>query len=483
MHPVTTPRVCIVGESPGVGKSFFVTGLLMALKKRGMSVSCAVLGTALQQAVVYSRIIRRYVRCLDIDMIGYSGILDAVGHLSIGSEILIIDGTGGIFDGSSYDSRSPSTDLVCIQREEFPSILVCDVDRLTPSILARLYGFTSFPDGPGFDGVVFNKTHSPLAMEERSSFRELFSETGAPDFLGSIPNLNFSHELPQEDDYQAVNRTLISKKLLEIACQVVESHVDIDGVLAIADRAKCLESRESIPVVPRGVCRIAVADDSCFNVCFQDNLDYLRLAGADIVTFSPLVDTTLPTNTAAVYLPGGCLSEYAEVLEENVKLGHAIKEFVARGGVLFSEGAGTAVLSHTFQPKGTSRVFKGYGVIPLDVIEDRCNPSRGTIIIRDSCILGEPGMEFAGLCPSDWKVAPSSTTHSSVPCVLALENESGFTVQDGLSVTAQTCSTFNFLHFGSNPNAAKNLVSAALAFKAAPSSASEEQAVHDVHGE
>ena len=56
-------------------------------------------------------------------------------------------------------------------------------------------------------------------------------------------------------------------------------------------------------------------------------------------------------------------------------------------------------------------------------------------------------------------------------------------MQDGLSVTAQTCSTFNFLHFGSNPNAAKNLVSAALAFKAAPSSASEGQAVHDVHGE
>lgn len=480
MPQVTTPRVCIVGESPGVGKSFFVTGLLMALKNRGISVSCAVLGTELQQAVVYSRIIRRYVRCLDIDMIGYSGLLDAAGQLSMGSEILIVDGSGGIFDGKPHDSTSPSTDLMCIQQEEFPSILVCDVDRLTPSILARLYGFTSFPDGPGFDGVVFNKASAPLGIQERNNFRELFAETGAPDFLGAIPRMNSFQKSPEELDIQAINRTLVSKKLLDLACELVELHIDIDGILAIADRAKRLDYREPISVVSKGTCRIAVADDSCFNVCFQDNLDYLRLAGADIVTFSPLIDTALPTNIAAVYIPGGCISEYADVLEKNVSLGNALKAFVARGGVLFSEGAGTAVLSHTFQPKESGRVFEGYGVIPLDVVEDRCDPTLGKMIVRDPCIFGEVGMEFAGLCPSDWKVAPSS---SSIPSVLALDTGSGFTVQDGWSVTAHTCCTFNFLHFGSNFDATKNFISAALAFKRASNLASEGQVVHDIDRE
>lgn len=479
MGRMTIPRVCIVGESPGVGKSFFVTGLLMALKKRGMSVSCAVLGTALQQAVVYSRIVRRHVRCLDTDLIGYSGLLNSVGELSIGADILIVDGTGGIFDGRCYDSTRPSTDLVCIQQEEFPSILVCELDRLTPSVLARLYGFTSFPDGPGFEGVIFNKTRAPLTHGECDNFRELFSATGAPDFLGCIPRLSCSDDLPKSYDYQAVNRTLISKKLLDVACEVVESYIDIDGVLTIADSAKSFQDKEPITPVPKKTCRIAVAYDSCFNVCFQDNLDLLRLAGVDIVTFSPLIDATLPKNIAGVYLPGGCISEYADVLEENVQLGHSIEAFVSQGGVLFSEGAGTAVLSRTFRPERSSRAFKGYGLIPLDVIEDRSEPSLGKIIIRESCILGEPGMECASLCPSDWKATPSSTSCSSISSVLDFKNDSGFMVQDGLSVTAQTVSTFNFIHFGSNVGIVRNFMSAMLAHKAGARGVSEGQAVRN----
>lgn len=483
MAQITIPRVCIVGESPAVGKSFLVTGLLAALKKRGMSVSCAVFGTALQQAVVYSRVIRRYVRCLDFDLIGYSGILDAVGQLSIGSDILIVDGTCGIFDGNAYDATRPSTDLLCIQQEEFPSILVCDVGRLTPSILARVYGFTSFPDGPNFEGVIFNKVSTPLAHSERDKFRELFSETGAPDFVGCVPHLNFPDELPQEYDCQASNRTLVSRKFLELACEAAEAHLDIDGILAIADRARSLESRDVISTVPKGLFRIAVAHDSCFNVCFQDNLDLLRLAGADIVTFSPLVDTALPKNIGAVYLPGGCLSEYATVLAQNEELGLSIKSFVSHGGVLLSEGAGTALLSRTFRPEGSSSEFKGYGVIPLDVIQDRSQPSLGKMIVRDACILGEQGVELACLCPSDWKVTPSSKSGSSVPSVLDLQNESGFTVQDGFSVTAQAVSTFNFMHFGSNPGLIKNLISSVLAFRTVTNRVSEETTLHNVRDE
>ena len=83
------PRIMFAGTSAGVGKSLIMTGLLMALRRRGLSVSCCVTGIALQQAVIYSRLTQRHVRCLDRDVLKPDEIRCAVGQIGHGADLEI----------------------------------------------------------------------------------------------------------------------------------------------------------------------------------------------------------------------------------------------------------------------------------------------------------------------------------------------------------------------------------------------------------
>lgn len=463
MTKASVPRICIVGESRGVGKSLLVAGLLLAFRKRGLSVSCAILGTALQQAAVYSHLIRRYVRCLDVEMLGYQGVLDAVGQISAGSDIVILDGSKGIFDGSVQDHTVPTTDLICIQKDEFPAILVFNVDYLTPSVLARVYGFTSFPDGPSFDAILFNRLKSVPDLNAQQRFQQLLRETGAPECVGYVPSVNLCGEFPQSDDCQGVNRVAVPIQLLNMVSDTVESALDLDKIIACAAAAKDFEFQPIHSLVKRGEARLAVAHDSCFSVSYQDNLDLLRLAGAEIVPFSPLADSGIPTGVGGVYLPGGCIAEYSDVLERNTDLAESLRNFVEDGGVLFSEGAGTALLAKTFRPEGSDRAYNGFGILPIHVVQDLPCFSLVQFYVTQSCILGDEGTGFNALAPSDWKLLPNSVSELKAEYVLGWKTAAGFTGREGLSVTGQSCSTFSFIHFGSNPFVVNHLLSAITA--------------------
>jgi len=60
------------------------------------------------------------------------------------------------------------------------------------------------------------------------------------------------------------------------------------------------------PVAPAlASARIGVARDRAFCFYYEDNLDALRQAGAEIVDFSPMHDAELPPNLDALYFGGG----------------------------------------------------------------------------------------------------------------------------------------------------------------------------------
>ena len=45
--------------------------------------------------------------------------------------------------------------------------------------------------------------------------------------------------------------------------------------------------------------------DKAFCFAYAETLDCLRTAGAELVFFSPVHDTTLPEDICGLYLPGG----------------------------------------------------------------------------------------------------------------------------------------------------------------------------------
>ncbi len=458
----SVPRLYVTGAGVGVGKSLLVTGLLLALRRRGVSVSCVVVGRALQQAVIYHRITRRYTRCLDPGVLNQREIAAVVGQASRGADLILIDGAEGI--GTDHGATPQHAERELARLMGAPIVLALDYSNMEKQVaeISR-----SVRGNASFGGCVVNRIRGDKALPEAmdSTKRELsdvISTLGQVPCLGALPELKVKGELPPYGVIQEKGFVAVPLQFLSEIEHVVSSNVDLDGILSLAACAKPLEYEDAMPVVRHGGCRIAVADDSSFGLCYQDNLDILRLVGADIVSFSPLADAALPRSIGGIYIPGAYLSECADLVSANTRLFRSILEFSAAGGVVYSEGSGTALLCRSYKLMNAPKVFPGVGLIPADAMQVRERPQVVRASIVEESVLGSVGAAISGFSSGEWQIRGRSVGMAD-PIINTLRCESahGGSYLEGYSASAQSCSTLHFLHFASNPQLARFLVLAA----------------------
>jgi len=460
----TVPRLYVSGAGVGVGKSLLVTGLLLALRRRGMSVSCVVVGRALQQAVIYHRITRRYTRCLDPAVLSQDEITAIVGQASRGADLVLIDGAEGI--GANQGASAEYEEWELARLLGAPLVLTLNHSEIQRQVF-ELSG--SSEAHVACDAVVVNRVRVDKASHQgseptRRDFSDVLSPLGKIGCLGALPEITVKGELPPYGAMQERSFVAVPLQFLTEIERAVASNIDLDATLLLAARAQPLQYEDALPVVRHGGCRIAVADDSSFGLCYQDNLDTLRLVGADLISFSPLADSALPRSIGGVYIPGAYLSECADLMSSNTRLFRALLEFSVAGGVVYSEGAGTAMLCRSFKLTDSSRVFSGAGLIPADAVQVR---ERSTVmrasIVEDS-VLGTVGAAISGFSSGEWHIRGRNIgVADTIINTLRCESLDGTSSLEGYSASAQSCGTCHFLHFGSNPEFAKFLVLAAAA--------------------
>ncbi len=137
------------------------------------------------------------------------------------------------------------------------------------------------------------------------------------------------------------------KRWLERVRSRIEETVNVDLIIDLA----CGASELSFPPynafeqrsVPRAT--IAVARDAAFNFIYEDNLDLLRAAGAEIAFFSPLNDHGLPPQTQGLYLCGGFPELYASRLASNTEMLNAIRGAFSCGMPIYAECGGLMYLT------------------------------------------------------------------------------------------------------------------------------------------
>lgn len=330
------PSFIVSGTSSGSGKTTVALGLMAAFSHLGYTVQPFKCGPDFIDPGLHRLITGTVSRNLDPWMCG-SEFTQKTYHANCpGSDISIIEGVMGMFDGGISSSGSLSGLL------GIPAILVLDVRSMAESAAAVVKGFETLDPEVAPAGVIFNRVGSRRHLQLVS---DAVRSHCRAEILGHLPR-SVDFAIPSRHlGLLTGDETPISREAIHLLARTVIDHIDLKRLLSLG--GKTSRSMVDLPPPPRpaGPCRIAVARDKAFCFYYEDNFDLLRAAGGELVFFSPLHDQRLPDNVDGVYLGGGYPELYAKELSNNNSMLCALAEWIDNDRPVYAECGGFMYLT------------------------------------------------------------------------------------------------------------------------------------------
>lgn len=361
------PRFMVAAIQGRSGKTTFTIGLLKALRERGYHVQPFKKGPDYIDPSWASIASGIPCRNLDAVMMRPEQIKHALCHSARESDLAVIEGAMGIFDGLDIEGSNSSAELAHLLQT--PVILVVSGQRITRSVAALINGVVHFDPRIEIAGVVLNQVARP---------RHLGIMTGAIEKYCDVPILG---ALPKMKDIEIPDRHLglvpageqeMLLSRIDRLGEVVEQHVDLDRIIEIARSAEPVEDLlpEPVQVVLPKAPRIGVFKDRAFSFYYPENLEALEMQGAELVEIDAMADTDLK-DADGLYIGGGFPEVFVEELTANEALRAKVCDAAHDGMPIYGECGGLMYLSQAIVTR-SGRRYPMVGVFPYDVtIEER----------------------------------------------------------------------------------------------------------------
>ena len=323
----------IAGTGSGSGKTTITLGILAALKARGLRVQPFKCGPDFIDPTLHRMVTNEISSNLDLRMCGKDFCQKIFNQRFSNKDVAVVEGVMGLFDGGEASSAALACEL------NLPVILVVDARSAAESVAALVKGFETFSPESNVIGVIFNQVGSARHREliERGMAGNCKSQ-----ILGFFPrNQRFTIQDRHLGLHMGEENPLDGDGLRELAGKI-EEHIDLDLLLKIT------VAKNQEGTVPRSLpgadvkkrARLAVAKDAAFCFYYPDNLRMLEDAGAELVYFSPLHDSSLPAGCDAVYFGGGYPELFADELSRNRSMLSSVVEFAEANGIIYGECGG-----------------------------------------------------------------------------------------------------------------------------------------------
>ncbi|WP_319804683.1 cobyrinate a,c-diamide synthase [Nocardioides malaquae] len=339
--PTLLPRVVLAAPSTGQGKTTISTGLMAALRARGLEVSGHKVGPDYIDPGYHALATGRPGRNLDPHLVGEERITPLLLHGARGADVAVVEGVMGLHDGRIGADGFASTAHVA-KLTRTPVVLVVDIARMSRSVGAVVAGMAAYDAGVDVVGVILNRAGSArnVAEVERSLRLPVLGVVPRDDTIAS-PSRHLGL-VPAGERYE-------SAEVVTRLGEQVGRHVDLDAVLELARRAPDLTDTAWDPT--REVRRlegdspvVAVAGGRAFTFAYAETEELLRAAGCTVVPFDPLRDRALPDGTRALLLGGGFPEMHVQQLARNRALLDQVRDAVAAGLPTVAECAGLLYL-------------------------------------------------------------------------------------------------------------------------------------------
>jgi cobyrinic acid a,c-diamide synthase len=340
------PRIIIAGTQSGCGKTTIASGIMAALTARGMKVQPFKVGPDFIDPSHHTQICGRPSRNLDPFMMGERGCVETFLRATDGADIAVIEGVMGMYDGVDGSDLASTAHVARILKA--PVVLVIDARGMSRSVHALIDGYRRYDTSISFAGVIFNRIGS---LRHRSMIEVSLD----------IPSFGM---IPRKEDLAVQSRHLGLVMAHESAAMsdfgdIIEEHADLDALIASAALAPPLKGKKRSNTTVQNVrTSVGVALDGAFCFYYQDNLDLLCRAGAELVFFSPLIDP-LP-EVDAVYLGGGYPELHLPALAAS-RCKHDVKKATESGMPLYAECGG---LMYLVKEVTTDNTYKMSGILP-----------------------------------------------------------------------------------------------------------------------
>ncbi len=344
-----TARLVVAGTHSGVGKTTVATGLMAAFARRGRKVAGFKVGPDFIDPSYHALATGRPGRNLDAFLSGTDLIGPLFAHGAYGADLAIVEGVMGMFDGATGGGELASTAQVA-KLLRAPVVLVVDCSAMARSVAAVVHGFVGFDPDVTVAGVILNRVGSD---RHEALLREALRQAGPP-VLGVLhrrtalatPERHLGLVPTAERGMDA------ARTVAELAAAIADD-CDLDAIEATASSAVPFAARPWDPGAGAGcdvtrdqrqAVRLGVASGPAFSFLYQENLELLEAAGAEVVPFDPTSDPRLPDGISALYLGGGFPETHAEALSANAPLRAAVREFAASGAPVVAECGGLLYL-------------------------------------------------------------------------------------------------------------------------------------------
>ncbi len=383
------PRVVIAATKSGSGKTTIVTGLLAALRQKGVKVQPYKVGPDYIDPGYHKLASGQSSHNLDSWLMPMDTMVEVFANSASKAELAIIEGVMGLYDGGS---KGISSTAEIAKSLNAPVVLVLDCKSMGASAAALALGFKMYDKDVKLAGVILNRLGSD---NHERIIREALDELGIP-VVGAVrrddslvmPERHLGL-LPVEENQE--------QEIINRMGAAMASQIDVDEIIRIGNNASTMKLMESPgdEGKKKRVC-IGVARDEAFSFYYPESIRVLEEKGAEIVEFSPLNDKELPVVDGLIF-GGGFPEMFADKLSSNKSIIDSVRKAAEEGMPIYAECGGFMFLSRAMEDF-EGRVFPMCDILPCRVKMNRRLQMVGYVSaeLQTDGILGKKGDVIKG---------------------------------------------------------------------------------------